>query len=680
MRPPVALVVYLADQPGVGVFYPFAVFSPEWNAIRYGLRREVPVRFCDLPVAVGLAQHERAGEPADDPIRVLAAAAGEADAERWWERLVEQRTDDSDVFRAITEAMGSVRAEQPPPPLREQRREAHMRRAIRQGRAEGFARIAVVCGAWHAPALETLPPKSHDDALLRGLRRVKVEATWVPWTASRLTYASGYGAGIESPAWYRHLWATGGDLTAWLAAAARLLRAEDLDASPAQLVDTVRLTEALAALRNRPQPSLSEVTEATLAVLCAGEPSRLRLIEQRLIVGDDMGALPAEVPKVPLQRDLEAQAKRLRLRFETTPRTLDLDLRQTHQLAQSRLLHRLQLIGVQWGQPRPVPAGKLGTFHELWRLSWRPELVLQLVEASALGSTVETAATTRAVQRAEDTLDLGETAALIERTLHAELPSALPRLIELLGERSAASTDVEQMLRALPPLAATVRYGDVRRTDTTALAGVVHALLERVTVGLAPASVGLDDDAAAALSSALLAATQALDLLVPVGDAARDDDWWAALRVLDARPATAPLVAGTAARLVLNAERATPAEAATSMRRALARGTDPAAAARWLEGFLSPGLGGAGLVLATSSQLFPLLDEWLAGLSPDYFTQVLPMIRRTTAQFSTGERRQIAERARTGVAPLIAATSDDLDVVRAAHVEPLLRRLLGLDP
>src|SRR3954466_4553442 len=37
MRPPVALLVYLPDQPQQSVFYPFAVFSPEWQALRYGL-------------------------------------------------------------------------------------------------------------------------------------------------------------------------------------------------------------------------------------------------------------------------------------------------------------------------------------------------------------------------------------------------------------------------------------------------------------------------------------------------------------------------------------------------------------------------------------------------------------------------------------------------------------------
>ena len=538
-----------------------------------------------------------------------------------------------------------------------------MRQAIRRGRSEGFVRIAVVCGAWHAPALDTLPQRKTDEALLRGLKRVKVEATWVPWTASRLAYASGYGAGVESPAWYRHLWETNGDLTTWLASAARLLRDEDLDASSAQVVDAVRLAQALAALRERPQPSLSEVTEATLAVLCGGEAARMTLIHTKLVVGDEMGGLPEGVPAVPLQRDLEAHARRLRLRPAAEERGLDLDLRQPHQLEQSRFLHRLRILGIDWGRPQPLPRGKLGTFHELWTLRWQPESVLQVVEAGVYGNTVVDAATARAIERGEmPGADLGQVAALIELALLADLEAALPRLVVLLGNRSAESTDVLQMLRALPPLASTVRYGDVRHTDTTALARVVGAIAERVTAGLGPACAGLDDEAAGAVASAIVAATQAIGMLSDEPNAGLVADWWAALRkVLDRRD-VANLIAGTCTRLLLNAERMDIDEATDRLGRGLARGTEPAEAAHWIEGFLRPGpqSGGAGLVLATVGPLFGLIDDWLTALPPDYFAQVLPLLRRTTSTFSSGERHQIAERVRSGdsAAALLGAAGE----------------------
>src|SRR5437879_4818919 len=56
MRPPVALLIYRPDEPRRAAYYPFALFSPEWQAIHYGLTRSIPVRFMDLPQAYFLAQ------------------------------------------------------------------------------------------------------------------------------------------------------------------------------------------------------------------------------------------------------------------------------------------------------------------------------------------------------------------------------------------------------------------------------------------------------------------------------------------------------------------------------------------------------------------------------------------------------------------------------------------------
>src|SRR5581483_11531035 len=108
-------------------------------------------------------------------------------------------------------------------------REAAMRQEIRSTQRQGFQRIAVVCGAWHGPALTDMPPAKEDTAILKGLPKVKVQATWVPWTHGRLLKASGYGAGIESPGWYEHLWShRENTVIHWVSKVARLLRDEDL--------------------------------------------------------------------------------------------------------------------------------------------------------------------------------------------------------------------------------------------------------------------------------------------------------------------------------------------------------------------------------------------------------------------------------------------------------------------
>ena len=121
-----------------------------------------------------------------DPLSHLARAAGYSDSERWWEHLVEHRRDGKEIFGAVLEAMTALREAaiqsslQKLEPEREALREAHMRQKIREAQKDGFQRIAVVCGAWHAPALGELPPAKDDAALLKGLPKCKVVATWIP--------------------------------------------------------------------------------------------------------------------------------------------------------------------------------------------------------------------------------------------------------------------------------------------------------------------------------------------------------------------------------------------------------------------------------------------------------------------------------------------------------------------
>src|SRR5262245_28172533 len=277
-----------------------------------------------------------------------------------------------------------------------------MRQTIRAATHEGFKRIAVVCGAWHAPALaidaENAPsaPTEKDDAeLLKGLPKVKTHATWTPWTYGRLLYRSGYGAGIESPGWYHHLWSSRDDTAIrpiqWMARVARLMREEDLDVSSAHVIEAVRLAETLAAVRERSLPGLPELNEATQAVFLFGSDLPLRLIHEKLIVGEALGSVPQETPLAPLQQDLAREQKRLRLPAKALEDTKDLDLRKPNDMDRSRLLHRLLFLGVRWGEVQQ--GGGKGTFHELWRLRWQPEFVVTLIEAGVWGNTIYDAAT-----------------------------------------------------------------------------------------------------------------------------------------------------------------------------------------------------------------------------------------------------------------------------------------------
>lgn len=692
MQPPVALLIYNPAQPRQAAWYPFAAFSPEWQAMRYALAEGIHVQFIDLPQKHMLALPTPAPRPptaettvplpADlllrrDPLQALAQAAGYADSERWWEQMIEERRDSGQLFEAILEMMAALRAEADAVPValpgydeREARREAWMRKTIRAA-SKKYKTVAVVCGAWHAPVLAQNHPEDAD--VLAGLPSVTTRATWAPWTYGRLSRDTGYGAGVESPGWYQHLWEVdAGELTArWLARVAGLLRAEDLNASPAQVIDAVRLAEALAALRGRPAPGLAELNEVTLAVFCGGDPAPLRLIQQKLVVGDAMGGVPAETPIVPLQADLERTQKSLRLKPSLEEKLIDLDLRQPNDLARSHLLHRLALLEVPWGRREVAQVQAAGTFHEYWRIRWQPELTVSVIEAAVWGNTVYDAAANRARDTADGVATLPVLTALVENVLQADLPEAVEHVMRRLQNEAALTTDIVLLMEALPPLVDVMRYGNVRKTDAGMVAQVVDGLVTRVAIGLLPACVSLDDDAAGAMFTRLIAFHGAVRLLNQPEYTAR---WQVALGQLAGREGLHGLVIGRAVRILYDAGQLEREMVVTHLRRALSVGTPPTEAAQFVEGFLK----GSGAVILYDDPLWQLLDDWIAALPAERFEAVLPLLRRTFATFHAPERRQMGERAREGRrAP--GRTADDIDSERAGRVLPLLAQLLGVD-
>ncbi|MFE9016578.1 DUF5682 family protein [Streptomyces cyaneofuscatus] len=727
MRPPVALLAHAVDDPGRAAFWPLAEFSPEWVAIRWALAHDVPVRFIDLPATHSLALKEPHGDqpgeqpgeetgpapetpetreapeeeatPHVDPIRVLAETAGYDDPERWWEDVVEHRSPAADAtadalapFTALAEAMTALReAYGDGGHPRDAVREAYMRIQLRTARKQFGDGVAVVCGAWHVPALAARTTLAADRALLKGLPKVKAEMTWVPWTHRRLARHSGYGAGIDSPGWYGHLFgAADRPIERWMTKVAGLLREEDRFVSTAHVIEAVRLAESLAAMRGRPLAGLSETTDAVRAVMCDGSDVPLALIQDRLVVGETLGEVPDSAPAVPLQRDLTRSQRTLRLKPEALEKELDLDLRKETDAAKSRLLHRLRLLSIGWGEPAEG-RGSTGTFRESWRLRWEPELHVRVAEAGVWGTTVATAATAKAESQALAATALSEVTALAEHCLLAQLPEALPAVMKALADRAALDADVGHLADALPALARSLRYGDVRSTDTAALAEVAAGLAERICVGLPPACTGLDADGAEALRRQVDGVHSAIGLLVAGATPAEGlrDRWGAVLRKLAGRDTVAGIIRGRATRLLLDEGRLTEDEAARLMGLALSPGTPPTDAAAWIEGFVG-GASGGGMLLVHDERLLSLVDAWLTGVPADTFTDVLPLLRRTFSAYEPGVRRTLGELVRRGPVPEGARNDatdhaypgfgPGLDQDRADAVEPVLHLLLGRTP
>lgn len=171
MQPPVALLAYATDLPECHFYYPFAEFSPEYQACLWAIQHGAEVAFIDLPVAVSLAlqiqqykdkQAQTADSDSDtpsdeliktddvarfddtpnkssqnlDPIGQVGQMLGFADGESFWNDVIEQSGDDEKIFYVIHEMMTALRQsafdEQNDQDPTETLREAYMRQEIRR--------------------------------------------------------------------------------------------------------------------------------------------------------------------------------------------------------------------------------------------------------------------------------------------------------------------------------------------------------------------------------------------------------------------------------------------------------------------------------------------------------------------------------------------------------------------
>ncbi|MGB0114965.1 MAG: DUF5682 family protein [Ilumatobacteraceae bacterium] len=671
---PVSLLGYVVAEPARAAFAPFAEFSPEWQAVRWANDNGVDVEAIDLPLSVTLAVASdddalftESAPP--DPLRDLAAAAGDLDPERWWEDVIEHRGDGAPAFDAVADAMCAAR-EGFVPSQREMQREAHMRRAMRAAVRAGKERVAVVCGAWHVPALDLgavgTPNVSADAATLRGLPKVKTSVAWVPWTHRRLTSASGYSAGVDSPGWYRHVFEHPGTdgVARFFVDAARLIRSRGGSASPDDLIAGTRLAESLAAMRGRPRVGLAEVLDAADAVM-----GGLDLVQRELVIGDQLGAVPEAAPQVPLARDVAKAQKSARLPPKADASVVEIDLRTPTGLRKSHLLHRLSALGVGWGVV-VEGRGSSGTFRETWELQWEPELSIRLIERAGYGTTLESAATARLLERADASVAIVELVGVIEQALYAGLPLVVEPTVARLASRAAIDPDVGQLLDTLPPLANALRYGDVRGTDATSLRHVVDGMVVRILAGLVPESRGVGDDTASVLVERLTGLQAALATL---DHPARRRDLPRVLVDLTIG-AGHGLVQGRATRLLHDGGTWSVDAVQRRLSQALSPGTPPASGAAFVEGFLA----GSGSVLVHDADLLGVLDGWLSSLTPDAFEAVIVLLRRTFGAFEPAERRQLMSML-VGVDPTSSSGfGADVDAERAAAVLVTVRQMLGL--
>ncbi|MGK0387987.1 MAG: hypothetical protein ACI94Y_000715 [Maribacter sp.] len=703
LTPPVAMLMYNPKQPSQAAYFPFARFSPEWQAIKWGIKNDVPIQFMDLPQSIHFTLDEQEKneqqiafvdqkkpeetkdkEVINDPLGYMARLAGYDDGERWWEVTFEQREGHTATFDAVQELMTALREElaknETPRTLL---REAHMRKIIRKAQKE-HEKVAIVCGAWHGPVLEDMKKfkATDDNKLLRGIKKTSTKATWVPWTYDRLAVSSGYGAGVVSPAWYDMLFSNRKAVVIrWMTKVARLFRGEDLDASSAHVIEAVRLAETLASLRGLSVPGMNELYEAAVTIFCNGYDSMMELVEKKLIIGDRMGKVPDEIPVIPLQQDLEKQIKSCRMtkyKNSLEPEERELDLRQNTQLNTSRLLHRMNIIGIPWGKVKDTRRNYFGRtqgdFKETWKLRWRPDFAINIIEAGMWGNTVEKASANVIIHKATEAAELPVITQLVSQSIKANLPEVMDVLMRIFQNAAAITQDIAHLMQAIPKLVEAIRYANTRQADLGSLQKQLDQIIPRVCIGLPNACMSLNEEAANDLFSLIAQTDYQIAIIENEG---HKKNWLIALEKIATNTTINGMLQGAATRILYDKKHISAESSRQRMDLALSKGNNPLDAALWIAGFLH----GSGLVLIHDPSLWNVLDKWIDSVPFDTFRDILPVLRRTFSRFPNAEKEQMLKLTKKGQINILSQTEEEdfnWDEQKLEKVMPVLKLLLGL--
>jgi hypothetical protein len=701
---PIAILAYTADAPVRTFVYPLATYSPEYQALVWCQEHKAKARFMDLPSSVFLGLYDRddgtvildpdnprqkkkdpakprqdddddeAGAPVeakparDSVYEQIARLAGEPDYETYWERHFEQLQAENTYWNAAHSYGAELRALEDFSTRNAAEnlvREAYMRRKIQQAVAEGFKpeQIVVVAGAFHASVLGPEHPAMTDEELAK-LRRRDSKMTLMPYSFFKLSTQSGYGAGNHAPAYFEMVWDSFNQArqsrssdsfdthdsttrlpTLFLTRVARELRATGTFRSTAEVIEGVRLAEAMADIRSS-RPTLRELQDAAITLLGQGDSSVVREPLLRVEVGTAIGSLAKGVSQTSIQDDFYRELNHLKLdQFKNAVRReLDLDLRENRRvkskeaafldLHRSFFLHRLAVLEVGFGQRLQV-RHEGTTWAESWALQWTPEAEIAIVEAVLLGETIELAVAFKFKQRLEKCTSVAEASTVIREACECGMSASIELARQTLQRLANDSSDFAALAGATHELGLVIRYGDVRQFDAEPL----KPLLEQLFLEGVLALVGASNCDLAAAKKMVVGINELNKVALDYTSLIDEPLWVGELQKLAGADHLNPLLSGYACALLVERNLISNEELGPEVSRRLSPGIAADLGAGWFEGLAMRNR----YALLTRLALWEQLDKYVASLTDDEFKRALVFLRRAFGDFSPSEKRSITE-------------------------------------
>ncbi|MCR8630014.1 DUF5682 family protein [Paenibacillus radicis (ex Xue et al. 2023)] len=688
--PPVAILAYTDALPIRTLLFPFAAYSPEYQAFLWAAEHGAKAQFIDLPSDVSVQMYkerEKARAEPDHPqegkvqeehsdrqsrryefyrqqhwmYERIAELAGEPDYESYWERNFEHNTTPEAYRSAIGEYSKQMRQLQeqdewsadPLEAAYNSIREAYMRRSILQALETCGAqdRIVVVTGAHHASALQLALPGLTDKEVA-ALPRSSTKLTLMPYSYYKLSTHSGYGAGNPAPAYFELLWQClqKGDMerlpSLYLSRVAKELRNSGTYRSTASVIEGVRLAEALASLKDGSQPTWKDLKDAAVVTLGLGELSPIAEALAQVDIGTAIGELPEGVSQTPIQDDLNRHLKKLKLeKYKSlVSQDLELDLRENRRvkseeaayldLHRSTFLHRLKLLQIGFAQKKRL-SQDAATWAEHWVLQWSPEAEIQMVESTLKGETIEWASAFVLKEMLEQCRDLKQASHIIHMACECELPEMLEEARQMLQRITTEAANFVHIAAAARELSLIIRYGDVRRADTSTLVPLVQQLFLRGCLLLVDAAI-CSDEAAQELVVAMNEMHAVSQEHFEIVD---DEQWVKQLTLLAAHDDRNAKLSGFAFALLLERNQITQEQCAREVSRRLSPGIPADLGAGWFEGLSMRNR----YALLSRADLWQQLDAYIQSLDGDQFKRSLVFLRRAFGSFEAREKTVIAE-------------------------------------
>lgn len=661
-KPPVAIMAYTEETPIHTILYPFAEYSPEYQAVLWSQEHQRQCHFIDLPSSVFLAL-QSAAKNSDDVgeeesitvYRRLGELSGDKSHETFWERVMEHSSEGEGYWRGA-EAFGKNLRE-----LTEGKdhdypetliREAYMRRKIQETIASGIApdKIVVVTGAYHVQGLKNDLPALSDQEL-KQLPSVDVQKTLMPYSYYRLSSRSGYGAGNKAPAYYDLLWEgcqrQEADFAArsYLSRIAAWQRKNGNMVSSAEVIEAVRLAFSLAELHGYQIPALRDLRDAAVTCMGHGNFAKIAQAVADTEIGTAIGSLPQGVSRTSIQNDFYRLLDELNLRryCSVTAYDLHLDLREKLTVKSQKsafldrersfFLHRLRVLGISFVNWQQVQQEK-ATWAEHWVLRWTPEAEIQIVEAQLKGDTVLLAASFQMKEEAQNGGSIASIAKIIEESFLCGMPETISYATAILQKIAVEAAAVEEIAKTVQSLSLVIQYGSIRQLSSEALLPVLEQLFLRACL-LLPGSCVCDDNA----SKEMIEGIGSLNEAVLHHEFLSEERWIAVLTEIAVRDDLNTKISGYAAAILLERGKYSNTELELQVERRLSKGVPADLGAGWFEGLSMKNR----YALITRMSLWESLDQYLDTLDDEEFKRALLFLRRAFADFSAREKSDIAE-------------------------------------